>query len=744
MPKMKKTNREIQKISDEELVSLVEQGLLKASNDWLAGTALSGEREKSTLEYGMIPTGHLSPQGVSQIVSSDTVEAVEGYVAILSELLFDNNKLAKFTPKSKSPADFHRAKVASQLTNYVIFKQNDGWSILNSWVKSSLIWKNTIVRWGWVEDHEYKFEEFEQIDQNSLDLLLADDDVEVSGTLEYSPEVIEIDGEQTYVNMYHNVRVRRKKDKSRVRIDLIPPENFRISRDATNIDDAAFVGIESELTKSELKKAYPDADIDWDDLGTVGLTTKLISSEEATRKVLTAVQAAYSSKQLAIDTEANIPIQHIECWMKIDRDGDGIAELKHIVIIGGQIALEEDAQKIPIASLCPFEVPHEFIGLSMADMIRPSTLASTAILRGFIENVYMTNYAPKLADPNIVDFGALQNLKPKSVIPTIGNPQAAVFPLTPDTISQGTVPLMEFLQIHKEQSTGLSKAAQGLNDTLYVSGNSEQKVSMVQSAAQVRLQYMARRYVETGLKRFVEGVYTLMREKMTTGKVEFYDEKGYLASVDPAELPDCEQLCVDADVGGFGNTDMLRKMQLVGKEVIPALQTAGAGGAVNPQAAVHIAAETIKALDLDPLDYLVDYTTPEFQEQANQARQAEQEATEKKRQLDEEITRLDIRQREATIALTNIQSKNAIQDNTRQMVIAMSKHYQDMMKLYIDAAKEGISIPQPVIPSIEEMWALAVQHTAQDAAAPLGSPQVVLPEGGPAAMAPPADTTSSP
>ena len=44
----------------------------------------------------MIPQGHLKPQGVSRIVSSDTVEAIEGYTAVLSELLFDNNKLAKF------------------------------------------------------------------------------------------------------------------------------------------------------------------------------------------------------------------------------------------------------------------------------------------------------------------------------------------------------------------------------------------------------------------------------------------------------------------------------------------------------------------------------------------------------------------------------------------------------------------------------------------------------------------------
>ena len=64
--------------------------------------------------------------------------------------------------------------------------------------------------------------------------------------------------------------LRRKINKSRVKIENIPPENFRISRDAKSIDDAVFVGIQTEMTRSEIRKQWPDvADNikDWDDLG---------------------------------------------------------------------------------------------------------------------------------------------------------------------------------------------------------------------------------------------------------------------------------------------------------------------------------------------------------------------------------------------------------------------------------------------------------------------------------------------
>ena len=139
-----------------------------------------------------------------------------------------------------------------------------------------------------------------------------------------------------------------------------------------------------------------------------------------------------------------------------DRDGDGIAELKRVMTAGSHILLEEDVDMIPLASITPIDIPHEFYGLSMADFTRSSTLASTAILRGFVENTYLTNYSPKLADPNVVDFSALQNMRPKQIIPTNGNPNGAVSTLPPEVISTGTVPLLQHLQTIKEQATGMS------------------------------------------------------------------------------------------------------------------------------------------------------------------------------------------------------------------------------------------------------------------------------------------------
>lgn len=705
------TDRYKEPVGDSELLAMIETGVMSSVGDFLNSSDLARERQKATMEYGMLAQGHLSPQGVSQIVSSDTVEAIEGYTAIIAELMFNNNKIARFLPCGNKPLDYHNAKTATDLVNYTIFKQNNGWEVMNTWVKAALLWKNSIIRYEFIEDFEYEIIEYDEISQENLDLILADADIEVIGELKMEQRLQENPetGGAEYGIVYIDVRLKKKHDKTRIMIKPVHPESFRITRDAHTLDDAAFVGIQVDLTRSEVRKYFPDmADsIDWDTIGdgSYDWATKYTEEQSARKRLVGEEYWLGGNSRELYPTEANRQLTVIECWIRVDRDGDGIAELKHFVIAGGTILLEEDTDCIPLASLCPFEVPHEFHGLSVADMIRPSTLATTAILRGFVENVYLTNYSPKLADPNVVDFSALQNMKPKQIIATNGNPNAAVAAMTPDTISTGTVPLLEILQLHKEQATGLSKAAQGLNDTLYVSGNSEEKMQKAMSAAQVRIQYMARRFAETGFKRLVEGIYKLLRTRLRGKQVGFYDSNDYYKTVDPSMLPDNMLLYITADVGENSNSNILRKMNIIGQQLIPALQQAGAGGAINPAAAVNIACKAIESMDEDPLDYLVDYTDPKFLEGVQADKENNQKAAEKQKAMEEEAKQIDLQQRRATLDLTRIQAKNSISDNVKQMAVALDKSVQERLKIYVSAAKEGVELPE--MPSIESLMKIA-------------------------------------
>ena len=679
--------KKFEKVDDEALLLLVETGVKGSTGSWLNSSDLTRERRMATYEYAGLPLGHLSPEGVSGIVSSDTTETVEAYLAVISELMLNNEKIAKFTPYDQTPAALKAAQDASDVVNYCVFKKNDGWTLLNTWIKASLLWKNSIIRWDYVEDFKYDYEEFEEISQESLDEKLGEPDVEIAGDL-----LISSRSDGIY---YTDVRLKKKIDKSRVKIENIPQEGFRISRDATSLDDATFVGIELELTRSEIRSEYPDMAkeiSDWDDLGDEHWSTEY-SEEIAARKEVTGQSYhSHSSSDDYATLEASQVVTLTECWIKVDRDGDGIAELKHIIIAGDHVLFEEDVDTIALASICPFEVPYEFYGLSVADMTRSSTLASTAILRGFVENTYLTNYSPRLADPNVVDFSALQNMKPKDIIATNGAPQGAVAMLQPETISTGTVPLLQHLQVHKEQATGMSKAAQGLNDELYVSGNSETKLAMTQTAAQKRIQHIARIFAETGFKRLAAGVYSTMRKNMKKTMTPNYT--GVYANVDIDKLPAHMDMTVDVDLGENSNANKRSKLTMIATELLPLIREGGQEMILRADVTAVLANNLLSSLDENPLDYIQDYNSEEFKEKAKGDAEKKQKEAEEAKQMaaDAEKTQMDLAK--ANVNYTNVQASNAIQDNTKQLAVAMDRHNQEWEKLRQDALKNEVEPPQ--------------------------------------------------
>lgn len=690
-----------EKVTDEQLINLIDEGVMNSTGDFLNSSDLTRERLKATYEYAGVPEYHLMPQGVSTIVDTSTTEIIEAYTAIISDLFLSNNKLARFVPYDETPGSFAAAKDASNLVNYCLFKKNNGWELMQQWIKASLLWKNSVCRWTYVEEFDHMFEEFDKISQSKLDELLADDSVEVVGELQFEntfQETNPLEGEEIKAELtYINVRIKRTINKSRVKIDLIPPENFRISREATTIEDASFVGIQTEMTRSEIRKYYPEASAeitDWDELyGDNWVGSSKYSEDIAARKEITGQEYWQGSNMYdAEPLEANKNLAVTESWVHVDRDGDGIAELKYIISVGTHILHEEDVDHIPLASIVPIDIPFEFYGLSMADFARSSTLASTAVLRGFVENTYLTNYSPKLADPNVVDFSALQNMKPKQIIPTNGNPAGAVQQMAPETISTGTVPLLEYLQLIKEQATGMSKAAQGLNDTLYISGNSEQKLAAVQSAAQKRIQHIARRFAETGFKKLISGLYHTMSKNMK-GMIS-YNMDGIYGTVNMDDLPKNMDVEIALDIGENSNANMIQKLSKIGAEILPALNTQGAGIIIKPEAPAVLATKLIEAMNIDSNDFLEDYTTDEFKQRAVEAMQKQSQKAEVDMGLAQRKAAADSALAEANVGFTQAQTKNTEDDNAKQLAVAIDKHYQEWADLNIKATKEGAPIAE--------------------------------------------------
>ena len=96
--------KKFEKVDDDALLVQIESGVKGSTGTWLNSSDLTRERRMATHEYAGLAVGHLSPEGVSGIVSSDTTETIEAYLAVISELMLNNEKIARFTPYDQTPA----------------------------------------------------------------------------------------------------------------------------------------------------------------------------------------------------------------------------------------------------------------------------------------------------------------------------------------------------------------------------------------------------------------------------------------------------------------------------------------------------------------------------------------------------------------------------------------------------------------------------------------------------------------
>jgi hypothetical protein len=637
------------RVTDEEITSIINDSIRQAVGSFSSGSELQEQRESAINYYTQQAKGNLYPQGVSKVVTSDTMEIVDSYLAVISELMLSNGKIAKFNPSD--PSQTVAAGLASELTNHCIFTKNNGWVQLNTWIKAALLFKNAVIRWKWENYYSTKVEEYENISMLELDAILAEGDAEV-----IEIRVGEGVNPETGEEVYEYVSVRKEVDKSKVCLENIPPESFMINRGATDIESANFVGIQTEMTLSELREMGFDVA---DDIGEgVEANNFSFDYESSVRQAINEVEQNFHDDFMGV---ANREVIVTESWIRVDRDGDGVAELKRFITVGEEVLLEEYADSIPLASLNPIEIPYSFYGMSIADATKSATEIKTTITRGMIENVYLSNYGRTLADPNTVDFRALQSPEPHQIIPTNGSPMSSVHTLVPAQLAPSTFSLLEYMNTEKEMATGMTRAAQGVNEKLFDSGNSAGKIAMVEQASQKRISYVARRFAETGFKELCKGVYDLILDNSDS----ILRDYSYY-NITPESLIPLDSLTVDIDVGANSSANTQENMMMMAQQVMPMLyQSPESKGIINPKAPFTIAKQLLESMGIDNwVDFIVDPETPQGQQQAQAAMQEAQQGQEqaaKEDQVEQQKIMLQLQKQ-----MADIQKKQADMELDRE------------------------------------------------------------------------------
>jgi len=498
------------KLSNEEIRAILHSEINGALG--YLGGQLSEQRKKS-IEYYLGEKLGTEIDGRSQVVSTDVADTIETILPNLLRIFTASDRTVICEPVKAE--DVPLAEQATSYINYIFNKDNPGFTILYNWFKDALLEKNGIVKVYWDESETYEHETYKDLNEDAYQAIINEDDVEV---LEHYEEEEEEQVKQVEMleqmalqqgqelNLprpkLHNIKIRRKCSEGKIKIENVPPEEFLIQRDAKTIQDANFVAHRTTKTRTQLLEMGYDAEI----IASLPNSEEIVfNSEKLTRYSDIDEYPFASSPDKSTDQ-----IDVFECYVRLDYDGDGLAELRKITVIGDtadNILENVEVDTIPFCSLTPIPMPHRFYGRSVSELVQDIQLIKSTVLRQLLDNMYLTNNNRIAIMDGMVNLDDLLTARPGGVVRTKQPPSQVMLPMQNQTISQQAFPLLEYLDTVRETRTGVTRYAQGLDaDSLNKTATG---INTLMTQTQMRMELIARIFAETGVKELFEKIFEL-------------------------------------------------------------------------------------------------------------------------------------------------------------------------------------------------------------------------------------------
>ena len=569
-------------MNDYELKAIISSEI-QSSLGYLGGE-LTEARAKSLDYYFSEPFGN-EQEGRSQVISTDVADTIESILPQIMRTFTASPKAVQCV--ANNAQDEAIAKQATDYLNHVFYKDNDGFTNLYTFFKDALLQKNGIIKVFWDDSMDVERSSYYGLTDDEFALLLADPEVKVLEHTEYERDNEEALKEaQKFLNdrmipdqvpmaeKMHDVVVNRVKKKGKVCIENVPPEEFLIARNAKSIPDAHFTAHRKFITRSELVEMGFDPE-------TIANLPADVNNKYSEEKV--------SRKRYAEDEEtapttdkANEEILIYECYMKLDEDEDGIAELRKVTVAGDssyEILDNVPYDRCPFVSVTPILVPHRFYGRSVSELVEDVQLVKSTIMRQLLDNMYLTNNNRVAVMDGQVNIDDLLTNRPGGIVRTKQPPQSVITPMASQPLNQSAMPLLEYLDTVREQRTGITRYSQGMDaDSLNKTASG---LNQILTQAQMRVELICRVFAETGVKQLFNKVLEVVTKYETKEKIIRVNEQ-YVTMMPMEWANKCN---VEIQVGlGTGSKDQeLAILNVILERQIQAinLQKSAAGPMVN-------------------------------------------------------------------------------------------------------------------------------------------------------------------
>lgn len=510
------------------------------------------ELKKKYLGYGYTGDDKRAEHGYSTYVDRTVMEAVEWAKPSLFRIFTTTDDIIRFEPKT--PEQEQAAADATLYVNNVVFGR-EMFRLVHDVLADGLY-----QRVGWCIAHcpvekETRLLEYEGLTEQEAMALIMEPAMGISEDGD-NLEVEEVIGQQLPL---YNLHIRRTEERRSIRLDAIPSERVVISSDAPDVAHARFIAHWELKSRSDLiREGYAPEKVD--DLP--AYDTEEDAPETVTGREINAEDTT-DVDELAKESRL---YQVWEAWTDCDINGDGLSEKVKVTYVGGEDSArildweEWPLYRAPLFAACSVPLPHQAIGLCLADLVSDLQDVKTEMTRQLLDSLVLGNQGELVAsegESGAIDYDSLLSRGAGGVIRIRGD--AKVTPLQINTSAQDALGGLTAVEAVVERRTGITARTQALKaDALQ---NTATGASIQEEAVNQRLELIARVYAETffrPLGRYV--LHLLHRYQDREVQVQL---KGRFMAFDPRKWDPDMDISVAVGLGTGSKSKQLAAFQQI-------------------------------------------------------------------------------------------------------------------------------------------------------------------------------------
>lgn len=495
----------IEPMDDTELQGIV-AGELEDAVSYIDAD-VSPIRAKGTEYYRGDPFGN-EEDGRSQVVAMEVRDTVSAMLPSLMRVFFSTENVVEFVPRG--PEDVTGAQQATDYANYVFTNDNNGFMTTYALFKDSLVRKCGIAKYWWDEVEEVKIEEYSGLDDQTVQVLMQEG-AEVKIVVSYpdpmQPGIQNIDpmtGQPGPMQqpMLHDVQIKRTTKDGRIRIMAVPPEELIIDRRARSFEDAGIIAHRQMATVDDLLRMGYELDEIEENISSTDLDS---NDEYLARQPLSTTMGAGDSLN-----PGQRRVLYVESYIRVDYDGDGIAELRKVCCMGSGYTVVRNlpASYIPFVDFPCDPEPHTspLEAMSVFDLTHDIQEIKSEVLRNTLDSLAQSIHPRTAVVEGQVNIDDVLNNETGAIIRM--RAPGMVQPFSSPFVGQAAFPMLDYMDAMKEDRTGMSKAAMGL-DADALQSSTKAAVAATIGASQGRIELQARILAE-GMKKLFKGILYLI------------------------------------------------------------------------------------------------------------------------------------------------------------------------------------------------------------------------------------------